>query len=202
MIGPMAVPQQRALAKLVDNPEFEVPTSLGGELVSNGNFSSGTSGWGVSAGWSHVPSGAVYMQASASLTAVNLTQTFGVSLDTTKIHRFSFNLISVTGNQWVLKFVVGGVTLGYINGVSPHQGIRSNYYFYDFKPVTAFAIPNLTITVWTGSSTVIGIDDVSLKEATATKTIAVPQWYVGGIKAAKGSFDAPTEAASDWWIGE
>lgn len=196
MIGAMFSQHYAPIARAVPDHEFEVITALSGsELVSNGSFGSG-SGWSFGTGWSlnFTPPEA---RCAASTNGGILSQTFAV--DTTKYHRLQFTVSVVTGSDWTLKIVCGGVAIQTISGTFPSQGNR--IYYYDFKPTTAFAIPNLTFTCYTGSSTILTLDEVSLQEATSTKNVAVQQWYQNGLFARKGNFDAPTEAMTDWWVG-
>ena len=198
MIGAQVSNRFRFLNRAVDNPQFEVATTLSGtEIVTNGSFASGTTGWTFGTGWSHIGASPTYARVTSSTNGGTLTQ-LG-AFDTSKIHRASFNLVTVTGNEWVIKVEIGGL-VEYIDGRKPNQGIRT--YYYDFKPTVAFSVTGIKFTAWTGSSTIVGIDNISIQEATATKIVETQQWYIGGIKAAKGNFDAPTEAASDWWVGE
>lgn len=201
MIGPMFSYNRKVpILDLQARPEFEVATTLSGsEIVTNGNFSSGTTGWSFGTGWSHVSvgTGAPYARLNSSASAATLTQV--ASFDTSKVHRLSFITVSVTGVEWLLKIEVGGSLTEYIQGRAPHQGIRQ--YYFDFKPTTGFSVTNIKFTGWAGSSTLVGIDGISIQEATATKTISVNQWGIAGIIPAKGNYDAPTEAMSDVWVG-
>jgi hypothetical protein len=196
MIGSMFSQHYAPIARAVPDHEFEVATSLSGSnIVSNGSFGSG-SGWSFGTGWS-LNFSPPEARAGFSTNGGILSQTF--ALDTTKYHRLQFTVGVVTGSDWTLRVVCGGVHLQTISGAFPSQGNR--IYYYDFKPTTAFAIPNLTFTAYTGSSTILTLDEVSLQEATSTKTVAVQQWYTYGLFARKGNFDAPTDAQSPWWLG-
>lgn len=197
MIGPMFVPNYRPLAKAVDNPQYEVITAISGtEIVTNGNFDSGVSGWSFGTGWSH---NASPTQARLAFSSSGATLTQVASFDTSKMHRLQFTTITVTGSQWFLKAEISGSTF-HVNGSMPHQGART--YYFDFKPTVAFSITNIRFSGWSGSATVVALDSISIREATATKMVEVAQWYAGGNLPAKGSFDAPTDAMTDWWIGE
>jgi hypothetical protein len=198
MIGAMFSQHYATIARAMPDHEFEVITSLSGsELITNGSFGSGT-GWGFGTGWSLSFSPAE-ARCTASTNGGILSQT--LTLDTTKIHRLQFTVGVVTGSDWTLKIVCGGVDIHTISGAFPSQGSRT--YYYDFIPITAFAIPNLTFTCYTGSSTTMTLDEISLQEATATKTVAVQQWYTYGLFARKGNFNAPSDAMSESsvWIG-
>jgi len=193
MIGPMIFHERQPLCKVVSNPQYEVATSLSGtELVTNGTFATDLSGWTAGTGWSFSGGRA---RATSLLSGVSLYQS--ATLDTSKVHRLSFSLFIVSGNAWTIKIEVGGMAEQVVSNI-PTQGART--YYFDFIPTVASASDNIKFTVWTASGSVVDLDDVSLREATATKTIAVSQW-TEGIFPAKGQFDAPTDAQSPWWIG-
>jgi hypothetical protein len=123
---------------------------LGSELVTNGDFSGGSTGWTVPAGWSITGEAAVGAAVSASLFGGGVTPVAG------RTYRVDFDVISYTSGS--LFVTVGGNFSGNpsLTGAAMAPGRKSVY-------VVSGSSPSRGVEFYGGSVTAT-IDNISVKE--------------------------------------
>ena len=123
---------------------------IGPELVTNGDFSSGDTGWTVPAGWTITGGGAVATATNASLRGGGVTTVSGIT------YRVDFDVISYTSGNLVIT--VGGNFSGNpsLTGAAMAPGRKSVF-------VISGSSPSRGVEFYGGSITAT-IDNISVKE--------------------------------------
>ena len=137
--------------------EFEaraVGATLGSELVSNGDFSGGSTGWTLQTGWS-IANGVASVNSAAGGTT-NIIST-GMTVTVGKIYRVTYTIVSVSGSG--IRATLGGFA------ETNYRAIAGTYTIF----VTATTTAGLSITA-SSTNTVATVDNISVREVTALNT--------------------------------
>ena len=137
--------------------------NLGSELVSNGDFSGGSTGWSVGTNWSITGGEAVATPAPGLL-----SQT--ISITAGKVYKVSFNVrVIVSGT---IRVRLGGNT-NLVNGILP-DGLNTFY-------LTAENVNSNIAFTSSGAATEYAIDNISVKEVIDISTATMWQDVQGTI---------------------
>lgn len=141
------------------NARYANPTS-GPELISNGNFSSGTSGWTTTSANVSVAGGVANIAPLANLTRQGLSQAFTTVVGAT--YRLTYRVASGGGGN--THVFVGTSYASNANG-SGSTAVGSRTLIFTATATTTV----LTVGVW-GINETLGIADVSIRLVTALTT--------------------------------
>jgi hypothetical protein len=168
-------------------------TSFGSELVTNGDFGSGVTGWSFGTNWAHVPTGAGAPYAGytgADAGGETLTQTIFVTSG--NWYKLTFDIVQSTGTWWAVQFSAAGFTSNVISSRT-HIGEGNGTYTITFQAQTGGGVNDFKFTGWGRSGgNSFGIDNVSLVECTATATTYTTPLFKGFVFPYKGSYEYPT----------
>lgn len=174
------------------------PLTLGSELVTNGNFDSGSTGWGFGTGWT-VDFSPTRARAAASTNGTELGQT--MFLTANDYYLLEFTIGSITGSAWTVVPRCAGYTHKGISGTVSGEGTKTYQIVFQAVNGGSFMTPNwLNFQAWTDGSTVITIDSVSLKHVDTYDTFR-GQWANGEPWPMKGTFNRYSIDQSPWWVG-
>lgn len=130
--------------------------TLGSELISNGNFANGSTGWTAGANWS-IGSGAA--TATASITVLSQAGVFTSG----NWYKISFIQTTTSGNVQIR--IAGTQSVGYV-GTSGTSNVPTTLYVY----ATASGALEFNAQTFTGSITNISVKTISGNHATASGT--------------------------------
>lgn len=180
-----------------DEDDYINPATLGSDLVSNGNFDSGTTNWVVGGGWT-LSFSPTHLYLPISNTNQYFYQTQFVTAG--DYYKAQFTIATLSGTQWSVKMTCAGYE---------HPLITSNVegagtYIVIFQAVNGGGFLQdlgLTFRGWTGSSSSVSIDSISLKHVDSTDLFR-GQWVNGAPWPLKGTFSNVSTDQSKWWVGQ
>lgn len=181
---------------LTNNDEYDFPTSLGAELIANGDFSAGSSSWTLGTGWTIVSNAA---RATGPITDIDMTQTVAVSAG--ELYLVEFDIVGVSLTTWSVQMSLAGYTHKWISG-APSQCEGARKYKFVMRAVNngGSGIGNgLNFRATVGGSAYFAIDNVSVKHSLTTDKFH-SQNIEGVINPRKGSFDEYGYSVSDWSV--
>ena len=208
MSNPTLSLNNHGLASTVAVPLKQVTygTAFGSELISNGDFSSGTTGWTFGTNWSHIATSPVYARyTGAGAGGEKLEQNLSGITTAGTWYRLQFTIVAVTGLEWSVRVGASGYVTPLISSRT-HIGEGAGTYTFDFEAPnngSTFSPNNFYVQGYGNSGGhFYGVDDISLKECTTTATAYMQNMIRGEIVPSKGSYTAPTSnTPTKGWIG-